>query len=410
MRQLLFRSWMRPWHLVLGLMATVLVACGGGGGVGEGGTGSFVSGPISGFGSVIVGGVRFDDSAPTTTIEDEDNPGIKLERSALRLGMVVEVEGGPIDASGATPTATAGSIRIGSAIVGPVTDVFPLLRSLRVLGQPVRVTAATVFGGGLEGGLAVLADGQVIDVHGFFGIDPDTGLPRFVATRIDEVLLPLPSNYTYKVRGIARNVDAQTFRIGDQVFDYSDIAGDLPRRPETGRFVRARVRTTPDAQGHWIVTRLDVGLRALAEVREARLEGIVTDFVTNAQFSVNGLPVDASNVSPAVAVALGVRVEVEGRVSQGVLRADKVEIKTEDEVDNEEFELHGSVSGANPTAQTFVLTTESGLRTFTIVYDGSTRFRDGSAATLPGFSGRVGVKGLWVAATGRLLAREIKFE
>jgi hypothetical protein len=401
---------MRPWHLALGLMVAVLVACGGGSGVGEGGTGSFVSGPISGFGSVIVGGVRFDDSSPTTTIEDEDSPGIRLERSALRLGLVVEVEGGPIDTSTTTPSATARKIRVGRAIVGPVTDVFPALRIVRVLGQPVRVSAATVFGSGLEGGITALAAEQVVEVNGFFGIDPDTGLPRFVATRFDKVSLPLPGDYTYKVRGIARNVDAQTFHIGDEVFDYSDIAASLPRRPETNRFVRARVRTTKDAQGHWIVTELDVGLPTLADVREAKLEGIVTDFVTNTQFSVNGIPVDASGVSPAATVAVGVRVEVEGRVSQGVLRADKVEVKTEDEVDNEDFELHGGVSGVNPTARTFVLTTESGLRTFTIVYDDNTRFENGSAVTLAGFAGRVEVKGLWVAATGRLLAREIKFE
>ena len=407
MKQLLSRSWMRPWHVVLGLIAAVLVACGGGGGVGEGGTGSFVSGPISGFGSVIVGGVRFDDSAPTT-IEDEDNPGVRLERTVLRLGLVVEIEGGPIDAT--TGTATARTIRIGSAIVGPVTDVLPLLRVVRVLGQPVRVTAATVFGSGLDGGITALAAEQVVEVNGFFGIDPDTGLPRFVATRFDKVSLPLPGDYTYKVRGIARNVDAQTFRIGDEVFDFSAVAATLPRRPETNRFVRARVQTTPDAQGHWIVTQLDVGLRALADVREAKLEGIVTEFASNTQFSVNGIPVDAGSVSPAVAVGLGVRVEVEGRVSQGVLRAEKVKIKTEDEVDNDDFELHGSVSDVNPTARAFVLTTESGLRTFTIVYDDNTRFDDNRSAADLMSGARIEVKGLWVAATGRLLAREIKFD
>ncbi|UCH17891.1 MAG: hypothetical protein JSW36_02265 [Burkholderiales bacterium] len=395
MKQLLSRWLMRPWLAALGSMVAVLVACGGGGGVGEGGTGSFVSGPISGFGSVIVGGVRFDDSS--ATFEDEDNPNSTPDRSALRLGLVVEVEGGPIDAT--TGRATARTIRIGSAIVGPVTDVSPMMRMVRVLGQPVRVTAATVFGSGLEGGLAALAAGQVVKVNGFF----DSALPGFVATRIE---LPTTPPDTYKARGIARNVDARTFRIGDQLFDYSEIAGV---RPQSDQFVRVRVR--PDAQGPWTVTQLDVGLRVLADVREAKLEGIVTDFVTNAQFSVNGIPVDASKVSPAVGVALGVRVEVEGRISQGVLQADKIEIKTDEDVDSEDFELHGGVSGVDPVAQTFVLTTESGMHSFTVVYDGNTRFDPpASADALASYTGRVEVKGLCVAATGRLLAQRIKFE
>jgi hypothetical protein len=404
MKQLLGRWLMRPWLAALGSMVAVLVACGGGGGVGEGGTGSFVSGPISGFGSVIVGGVRFDDSS--ATFEDENNPNSTPDRGALRLGMVVEVEGGPIDASGATPTATARSIRIGSAIVGPVTDVLPMMRMVRVLGQPVHITLATVFGSGLEGGLAALAEGQVVEVHGFFGIDTATNLPRFVATRIE--LRTTPDRY--RVRGIARDVDtaAQTFRIGNETFAYSGVAGT---HPANDRFVRARVQTAPDSQGRWIVTSLDVGLRALADTAQAKIEGIITDFTSDAQFSVNGITVDASKVTSATGVALGVRVEVEGRISQGVLQADKIEIKTDEDVDSEDFELHGGVSGVDPVAQTFVLTTESGMHSFTVVYDGNTRFDPpASADALASYTGRVEVRGLWVAATGRLLAQRIKFE
>ncbi|MDH4062195.1 MAG: hypothetical protein OEU94_15415, partial [Aquincola sp.] len=61
-----------------------LAACGGGvetGGTGA--TGAFIEGPITGFGSIIVEGVRFDESA--ARIEDADGGGIV--RDALRLGM-----------------------------------------------------------------------------------------------------------------------------------------------------------------------------------------------------------------------------------------------------------------------------------------------------------------------------------
>ncbi len=52
-------------HLLLGASASAVLAlagCGGGGGdvagVGSGGTGSFASGPIQGFGSIVVGQVH----------------------------------------------------------------------------------------------------------------------------------------------------------------------------------------------------------------------------------------------------------------------------------------------------------------------------------------------------------------
>jgi hypothetical protein len=70
-----------------GLLALIggvaaLSGCGGGGGdvgvgtgtgvasVGSGGTGSFSSGAITGFGSIIVNGVRFDDSQARVTDDD----------------------------------------------------------------------------------------------------------------------------------------------------------------------------------------------------------------------------------------------------------------------------------------------------------------------------------------------------
>ena len=74
-------------------LALALVACGGG--VDSGGTGatsSYASGPITGFGSVIVNGVRFDDSL--ASISDDD--GTLRQRGDLRLGMSVEIRGSAI--------------------------------------------------------------------------------------------------------------------------------------------------------------------------------------------------------------------------------------------------------------------------------------------------------------------------
>ncbi|MFP5412525.1 MAG: DUF5666 domain-containing protein, partial [Gammaproteobacteria bacterium] len=119
----------------------------------SGGTGSaIVVGPITGFGSIIVNGVRLDDS--TASITDED--GAPRSRADLKLGVMTSV-----DASALTPEpgglrGTAASIRIGSELVGPVDAVDAAAGTLTVLGQAVRVGATTIFDESLVGGLAGL--------------------------------------------------------------------------------------------------------------------------------------------------------------------------------------------------------------------------------------------------------------
>ena len=83
----------RHW---LALAASAVSGCGGGGDSttasllpGTGGTGVIYSqGSISGFGSVIVNGIKFDDTVATVQID-----GIPLRSADLRLGMVAGVQG-----------------------------------------------------------------------------------------------------------------------------------------------------------------------------------------------------------------------------------------------------------------------------------------------------------------------------
>ena len=132
------------------LTAALLVACGGGGDAGPVGGGtatplSFASGPISGLGSVIVGGVRFDDSA--ARVEDDD--GAAHAARELKLGMMVEIQAGSIDDSAAK--ASASLIRFGSEMVGPVASIDATAQTLRVLDQTIEVKSTTVFEDGLAG-------------------------------------------------------------------------------------------------------------------------------------------------------------------------------------------------------------------------------------------------------------------
>ncbi len=347
----------RARHLFLQLAATALLVagCGGGGSAGpsSGGTGgagptSFASGHISGFGSVIVNGVRFDDSAALVT----DDDGNRSSRDALKLGMGVEVRGGGISDDGKGPRASATEIRHGAELLGPVSAIDLAAKSLVVLGQTVLVLDTTVLDERLVGGFAAIAVGAVVEVHGT--LDVATGI--YTATRLS----PSMAANGFKIRGIVANLDsvAKTFAIGGAMISYAGIA-PVPTALANGSRVKVRLQTA-QVGGLWIATRLDDGSQRPDDANEVELEGTVTAFTSSASFSVNGIPVDASHATfgdgaGAAGVVLGAKVEVKGSSSNGVVIATRVSVETEEEHHAEGFELHGAITAIDSVAKTFVL-------------------------------------------------------
>ncbi len=374
----------------------VLPGCGGGGGGGgggnagidTGGTGSFSTGTISGFGSVIVNGVRFDDGG--AHIEDEDT-GVQLREDDLKLGMVVRIQGSAITAGSGDvlPTATATSIVVESQIKGPV-QAKTAPDTLVVFGQTVKVTAATVFEPGLT--FAAITVGDILEVHGF--VDA-AGV--VTATRIERENLP----DEFKVRGFIANLDnvAKTFTIGAATFNFA-AALRLPATPlANGQFVRVRTHTTPNAQGQFVVNRID--LRAAIEDRnEAEVEGILTSVTVNGvpQLQVNGVVINTNGLTVP---AIGTRVEVEGAIVNGVLVARKIEVENENE--EAQVDVRGTVSNLNTAAQTFV------VRGVTFHFSAATDFRNGTAANLATANVNVRVRGTLVAGTSTVEATRIDF-
>jgi hypothetical protein len=360
-------------HALVTLLASagviLLPACGGGGGgtttggVDTGGTGSFSTGRITGFGSVIVNDVRFEDNA--ARIADDDDETRVLVRDDLQLGMIVRVQAGAVSAGagGALPTATATTIIIESQIKGPVqSKTAP--DTLVVFGQTVRVNAATVFEPGVT--FANIVVGNVLEVHGFADA---SGV--VTATRIERESAP----NEFKVRGFIANLSAiaRTFTIGAATFNFSGAGVRLPGTAlANGLFVRVRTQPVQNASGQWVVNRID--LRQPVEDRdEAEVEGVLVQVGT--VFQVNGITVNISGIAGAAAL-VGRRVEVEGRIVNGVLVAREIEI--EDENEDVQVDVRGTTSGVNTTAQTFVV---RGLTFhYTTGFAGATRIDDGTIA------------------------------
>jgi hypothetical protein len=408
-----------PWRLLAGAVVAVVVAAGCGGGVDSGGTGAPVqaqsSGPISGFGSVIVNGVRYDEAAATVL----DDDGVAQPRSALALGMTVDIDAGAISRDSATGVASAVATRIqfGSAIRGPVEAVDAAASTLTVLGQTVRVDADTVFAG--VAGLSGLGAGVLVDVHGLL----DAGSETYVATRIRRV----DELAEYRLRGIVSELDlvAKTFAIGGARIRYAGVLPqDLPQLAN-GAIARVKLQAVQQA-GMWVLSQAAIGQPALREGVETEVEGLIDGFASLASFRVDGRPVDASGADvefkhgTASQLADGLRVEVEGLVQDGVIVARKVKIKQvgrsddegdddddgddddEDDDNNKRFTLHGALESLNPTQRTFV------LRGTTVVFDNGTRFSAGTVADLAA-GAEVEVKGVLTPDGTQIRATRIKF-
>lgn len=376
---------------------SLLAACGGGGDSADDGStaaASFTSGPISGFGSVIVGGVRFDDTL--ALIVDED--GNRATRGDLKLGCVIDIDAGRIDRAEAR--AVALRIMLGGALVGPVSAVDGTSNTIMLLGQTVLVTTSTVFDAAVTGGFGGITVGNVYEVHGLF--DPANN--RFVATRV----APKTGATEYRLRGVISSLDktARTFKIGNQLVNYAGVPNaDVPSTLADGQFVRVLLQTT-QVNGAWVAIRLRHSVRTFEPRPEAHVEGVITAWTSAQAFEINGLKIDAANAAfpdGTTGVVLGARVEVEGAIVNGVLVATKVEMEDRRDRGRRLLEFRGEMGNLDTTAKTFA------LRGLTIWYGGTVEYRNGSEATLA--NGKiVEVKGVISTDRTRIEARRIEFK
>lgn len=331
------------WLAALAVVLTPLLlsSCGGGGGVDTGGTGgatpAVASGPITGFGSVIVGGVRFDDS--TAAVEDLD--GQVRSRSELRLGMTVEVEAGAIAGDA---TATARRIRFESEIAGLVSAVDVAGASFTVLGQRVIVDENTVFDERFSSGLAGLAVAQPVEVYAEF----DAARGQYLATRVEPATL---ASGLLRLRGPVAELNTlpRTLRIGTASYRY-DGADGIPPDLAPGTWVRLRLSFDSSPVSFWQVQRFSLALRDWADADEVRLEGLVTARGAGSSFVINGRTVDGSGLVLPPELVVGARAEVRGSLRNGVLRATRLTLRSESEHSGRGFEVDGPIEVVDSVA------------------------------------------------------------
>ena len=277
-------------------------------------------GTISGFGSVIVNGVRYDTSNAQFTDE-----GAAIAQGDLKVGQFVRLHG-EVSASG---TARAMKIERDDLLEGPIGAIDAVAGTLVVLGQTVVIDADTSFDERIvPASLAGLALAQWIEVDGLPGPD---GIIH--ATRIE----PKAAAGEMEVTGVVSALDTtvRTFRIGSLVIDY--MQASLDDFPAAGIANGDRVEAKGNAlnaNGELIAT--EVELQRLVDrddADEIEIEGYITRFASVTDFDVSGQRVTTTGATEfedgaAADLAVGLKVEVEGDLnSAGMLVAEEISIR-----------------------------------------------------------------------------------
>ena len=319
----------------------ILSACGGGGGGSVGiadggirGTGSSV-GPVSGFGSVFVNGVKFETDGIVNG-EVQGNDGIFCEQNCtqpLEKGMILRVEG-QWDGSG---SGTAESLEYDDTFRGTVTEAsvtqtdaagFPQAGTITVLGQTISFDRRTVIQ--LTNGFTDGSDLEGAQVR----ISAWSSVGGYRASYIGE-LDNLPNNWV-ELEGSATYESSGVLFIGDQrivvpneVFlegvTADGLADENQRIEVEGEFngISVTARTIRPADDRRYTGQ---------DGEDIEITGTVSDYSPSANgFSVNGAAVTVTSDTEfddldRSELEDGMLVRVEGDFRNGAIVAEEIEL------------------------------------------------------------------------------------
>lgn len=292
------------WRVLLTLsLSGALAACGGGlaalllaaPGVGSGGTG-IVAGILTGLGSVVVDGVRYDDSQATLARQDDLLQDQSLTPSSLQVGQYVELT---LGADG-VPT----RVLLDAQLVGRVAALGGA--GFEVWGQRVGVNSDPAQGPvTVYSGLASLADlneGDAVRVYG--NLAPDGSLERVRATRIER--LASDTDLPARLTGSLQVAPAGAWRLGGLLVQL-DSARWLPAgtQPQAGQVVTAVGAWPVAGATTWApstVRTVQGSASAAGQAGSQTLSGPVR-LLGGGRIQVQGLTLDASQGSLGTALA-----------------------------------------------------------------------------------------------------------
>ena len=348
---------------VTALVALALGACGGGGEmvarIGGGGSGAPPTtdvgvGGVEGFGSIIINGQHYDETAGQFQVDERPDQPSVISVDAVRLGMQMQFESQSNRISKAT---------VAAEVIGPVSSV--TATGLVVLGQTVRINADAAIPTTFDGfnALSDLTTGAVVEVHG-----QRNAAGEVLATRIEL----RTAGSVLRVVGTVTGLAGGKFLIGALTVQAGQAA-IVPTGQTLANGQRVAVWSDQALVGGELIARvIRIGGLALPANATLTIDGVVTDFASSASFRIAGVSVDASTAvfvgGTAADLRNGRSVRASGPYASGVLRAARVEFLGAASVS---VELKGAISGFVDTASAFrIRNTAARVTAQTIYVDG----------------------------------------
>lgn len=340
--------------LALSVVVLAVAGCALGAGPAQGVPG-YAKGVITAKGSIFVNGVEYDTKSATITMDDTGTH----PDSDLKVGMVVEVKG-TIDS--ATGKGEAKEVQYDANLEGPIDtgSIDASAQSFTVFGQTIVADATTVYEGVSD--FSGLAQGNRVEVSG----TADTTSHVIKAARIEKK----STTGNFEIKGIVSGLGAGTFTLTPRHAAAGitvNFTGTLDPGIVNGSFVQVKFAAFSNPLS---ATADQIKLRKVLkplDKERAEVEGVVSSFVSGAgasTFTVDGVNVSADNALLS-GVSDGVKVEVKGTMSAGVLIAEKVRVERESNL-----LLGGTVSAVDAGA---VALTLNGV---TLAVTGTTIYRD----------------------------------
>lgn len=326
--------------------ALTVAACGGGTGTSitnvatstvPPNAGMLYAGPIQGFGSIIVNGMRF--SSVGASLLDDDGANVNMRD--LKLGMTVRVSG---TADDTTSLGTATKLELVHGTSGVVTAIDITAKTITLLNQTIKTDTSTIFQS--VANLNALKVGQSVEIYGAQQADGSV-----LATLVEVKTISVNSVY-----GVVSNLNSNNFQIGSLIVNYTPnmVTGALANG------ARIKVKAASGALKGNVLTANSIQVLgtgfALGVIPPAgtilKIKGVTSTAPVNGIITLSGTPVDVSKaiLEGGSSIAAGNFLEVKGTWDGTTLQATKIEFEGAREARiGGRNELYGSVSSITGT-------------------------------------------------------------
>jgi hypothetical protein len=375
---------------LLVVCSSLLIACGEGSDssdqtAGIGGTG-IVVGKITGFGSIHVNGGKFDIDTSTFLVDGKSFVG-QAGQDALAAGMVVRIK---VETENGTFSSIALDVVYDDEIEGPITNIIldptnPTLKIGAIFGQMITFDAtSTVFDADGNPGFnfASIGVSDVVEVSGFrvsateiaatyvrFVEDLNPGTTKVELRGQVKTLMGTPPNETFMIDGVVITTNIATkLEVGGVLVEglYVEVKGKIQNDLSV---IADKVESEDENFGD--------------DINEISLQGIISNYISDANFKIDGQTVDASSAQlkpTGLTLVDGLNIEVEGEIVGSKLIADEVELR------EGETKLKSFVSFVYPDNIRFEVNYTGLPGSIVVNTNGQTLFDDEGPLQLPNFS------------------------